>query len=76
MEQQYGSSYHGWYNVGKGVNQMTKKEAVLIALKHLFAFVDSAEVWEDNDYQDFVEALKKFGITEKTRTITIDMIKI
>jgi hypothetical protein len=55
---------------------MTKKEAVLIALKHLFAFVDSAEVWEDNDYQDFVEALKKFGITEKTRTITIDMIKI
>jgi hypothetical protein len=55
---------------------MTKKEAIRIALQHLFNFVDSADIWEDNDYQDYVAALKKFGITEETRTITIDMIKI
>lgn len=46
---------------------MTKKQATLIALRHLYAFVDSAEVWEDEDYQDYVEALKVFGYDKDNR---------
>lgn len=40
---------------------MTKKEAITIAANHLYAFVDSADVWEDKDYEDYVEALKILG---------------
>ncbi|UWG96794.1 hypothetical protein LPY66_18235 [Dehalobacter sp. DCM] len=43
---------------------MTKKEAVQIAAQHLFNFVDSADVWEDDVYQDYVEALNKLGYTK------------
>jgi len=41
--------------------KMNKKQATLIALKHLYAFVDSADLWEDEDYQDYVGALKAHG---------------
>ena len=52
----------GSFDSKKGkVEFMTKKQALLIALKHLYAFVDSAELWDDLGYQDYVEALKVYG---------------
>jgi hypothetical protein len=46
---------------------MTKEEAVRIAGNHLFAFVDSADFWEDPDYQDYVEALRTLGYKRKNK---------
>lgn len=40
---------------------MTKKEAIKIAAEHLYRFVESAELWEDEGYQDYVEAVKVLG---------------
>lgn len=50
---------------------MTKKEATRIALQHLLNFVDSAEYWDDPDYQDYVQALKTFGIKPGMTTVRI-----
>jgi hypothetical protein len=44
---------------------MTKKEAIKIAAEHLFRFVDSADVWEDDIYRDYVEALEVLGYGKK-----------
>jgi len=43
---------------------MTKKEATTIALRSLYAFVDSADLWDDEDYQDYVLALKTHGYNQ------------
>jgi hypothetical protein len=47
---------------------MTKKEAIRIAAEHLYRFVDSAELWDDPDYQDYVEALKTLGYSEQGKS--------
>jgi len=43
---------------------MKKTEAARIAINCLYMFVDSADYWDDPDYQDYVEALKAYGITK------------
>lgn len=43
---------------------MKKTEALLIALRHLYNFVDSAELWENDEYADYVQALKVYGYDE------------